>query len=385
MGIKSLSKFLKDKYPNIFELIHISQYAYKRVAIDMSLYMCRFKTAYWNARIYGPYPWLNAFIRLVAVLRKNEIHCVFIYDSGFTKDKEEERKQRKEDRQKRERRVYDLETAIEAYHSTGEVKPILLEFQDKRKLHKPILLRQNIVSVNIRAVEDAVEKMRGQLISITPEDFAITKKVFDILQVPYFNAPIEAETMCADLCIQGKVDAVLSEDTDVLAYGAPVFLSKIDTRDESCLSINYSELLKQMEFTDDQFLDFCIMCGTDYNNNIPRVGPAKAFSLISEHKNIENVAKNTTYDVSILNHTRVRELFREYKKSDCQVNYCGRPNFSALQVLITTKNMRIDLEPLQKSFIRSVIIEEETDTVFNNEANEEIIIIDEEDEVIEIE
>lgn len=60
------------------EIIHLSEYAYKRVAIDISVYMYTYKRAYAGAsHIYGPNGWLNAFIKLVAVLRENEIHCVF--------------------------------------------------------------------------------------------------------------------------------------------------------------------------------------------------------------------------------------------------------------------------------------------------------------------
>lgn len=361
MGIKSLSKFLKEKYPELYEYIHLSEYAYKRVAIDMSLYMCRFKTAYWNEKIYGANPWVGAFIRLIECLRKNEIHCVFIFDSGFTKDKEDERKQRADDRAKRELRISVLEEAIDAYHSSGQILPALLEFQEKRGLSKPSLLR-NTVSINIKAIEGMVEKMRGQMVSITKADFDLCRKLFDILNVPYFNAPIEAETMCSDLCIRGKVDAVLSEDTDVLAYGAPFFLTDIDVKEETCKRVDYNKLLSALNFTHEQFLDFCIMCGTDYNDNIPRVGPAKAFALITEHKSIEGVGKATVFDTSILNHTRVRELFRDYEKSAVSISYCGKPDFSALQVLLTTKNIRLDLDAIRSSFTREIIIVEDDDT-----------------------
>ena len=54
--------------------------------------------------------------------------------------------------------------------------------------------------------------------------------------------------MCSDLCLQGKIDAVLSEDTDVLAYGAPVFLTKINTQNGTCYRIKHDELLKLTEF-----------------------------------------------------------------------------------------------------------------------------------------
>ena len=354
MGIKSLTKFLRDNYPEIFEIIHISQYGFKRVAIDTSLYLCNFKA------LYGEEGWLGAFVKLISCLRENEIHCVFIYDSGFPPEKEEERKQRMTARQKLEERISSLEEAIETYEMTGEITKILLDFNEKKTKElkqKSMLNAQNKQNINMHYIKFCVKKMRKGLFSISKTDFQTTKELFDILKVPYFDAPLEAETTCADLCIQGKVDAVLTEDTDVLAYEAPVFLTKLNTNDGTCVRIKYSDVLEKVKFTSNQFLDFCIMCGTDYNKNIYKVGPSKALKLIEKYETIEKVGENM--DISILNHKRVRELFREYKKFNNKVPYCGEPDFQSLQKFLFQKNLTLNVDSLEKSFVRNIIIFED--------------------------
>ena len=40
--------------------------------------------------------------------------------------------------------------------------------------------------------------------------------------------------------------------------------------------------------TYEQFRDLCIMCGTDYNKNIERVGPETAYNALIEH-NTSNI------------------------------------------------------------------------------------------------
>jgi len=351
MGIKSLSKFLHDTYPELFEPIHISEYHFRKVAIDTSLYLCNYKVLYQEK-------WLGAFIKLVATLRENEIHCVFIYDSGFPPEKEAEQKERREKRAKLEEKVCRLEEAIERYHASGEIDPLLTDFQEKKGIvHKTMLLKQK-KGISITAIEFAVKKMRNQLFTITREDYETTKRLFDILQVPYFHAPMEAETMCADLCIRGEVDAVLTEDTDVLAYGAPVFLTKLNTVEGTCFRVKHSELLEKVGLTADEFLDFCIMCGTDYNKNIFRVGPSKALRLIQEYRSIDSLE----LDVSVLNHKRVRELFRGYQRNGEKVPYCGCPDFPRLQEFLVRKNLRIDADSLRRSFVRNMVIFQEEDT-----------------------
>ena len=372
MGIHNLNKFLRNNCPDIFEEIHISEYSYKKVAIDISLYLCKFKTVCGDR-------WLSAFINLIACLRKNEVHCVFCYDSGAPPEKEMERKERAAQRAKVEERVYKLEEAIAKYHLTCEVDPLLIAFYRKRKksdgMHKRLLVKDD-TKVDMNFVIVAVEKMRSNILKINPGDFELTKKLFDILDVPYYDAPLEAETMCADLCNRGIVDAVLSEDTDVLAYGAPVFLSKINTHDGTCVRIKYPELLEQLDLFDREFLDLCIMCGTDYNKNIFRVGPEKAYKYIQQHSSIEEISMNTSLDIKILNHVRGRELFRKYEQKDIKVPYCGSPNFQELSDFIFKHNIKCSVEGLKKCFVHSttIIFEEKEVEEVDNGDDEEVIV-----------
>jgi len=84
MGIKNLNNLLRKKCPHVFVETHLSEYAFKKLAIDVSLFMCKFKA------ICGD-RWLTSFVNLVQCHRRNEIHCVFIYDNGAPDEKSAER------------------------------------------------------------------------------------------------------------------------------------------------------------------------------------------------------------------------------------------------------------------------------------------------------
>ncbi|GAG51450.1 unnamed protein product, partial [marine sediment metagenome] len=226
MGIKDLNKFLRSECPEVFVETHLSHYAYKKVAIDVSLYMCKYKAIMGDA-------WIRSFINLVVSLRRNHVHCVFIYDSGSPPEKENTKDKRKASRDKIEDNIIQLEYDLDQYHSTGEITPLLA------KVGKPeiVSLRRQGVAFSLPIAEAYFEKKKKQLLHISEADFDMTKKLFDILKVPYYDAPMEAETMCSDLCKRGLVDAVLSEDTDVIAYGTPHFLSKIDTSKDTCVLV----------------------------------------------------------------------------------------------------------------------------------------------------
>ena len=356
MGIKNLNKFLRNNCPEVYEEIHLSEYAFKKIAIDLTLFLCKFKAT------CGP-RWISAFLNLVSSLRRNEIHCVFIYDSGAPPDKANERAERAENREKTERRIYELDEALEKYHNTGEIDTVLRDLHDKENKGGGSLLNKSVNKFNIKIVEEKIEKMRNYIFSITAEDFALTKKLFDILNVPYYQAPVEAETMCSDLCKRGLVDAAMSEDTDVLAYASPVFLTKIDTSSDTCTRLNYDQILTSLDLTKEQFLDLCIMCGCDYNKNVPRIGAEKAYKYLKDYGSIDGIAEKLKIDVSILNHERVRHLFTGYDQHPLtEVPFCGFPDIPVLEKFMLDNKINLNIEKLKKHFARDfVIVREDQD------------------------
>jgi flap endonuclease-1 len=368
MGIKKLYDIIRKFAPNSLEEIHISEYSYKKVAIDVSLYMFKYKA------IAGNY-WLNSFLKLVCCLRKNDIHSVFIFDTSAPPEKEIERAERREAKEKLEQQVYELEESYNNYEKTGEINNILKDLYYKvlAKEKPTLLIDKSNLPIDMKVVKNKIEHKKSQIINISPQDFELTKKLFDILAVPYYNAPMEAENMCADLCKRGLVNAVLTEDTDVLAYASPIFLSKIDTNSETCTRINYNNLLNELNMSSEQFLDLCIMCGCDYNETIPKIGPMTAYKHIIKYQNIENFAQSTKTNINCLNHNRVRQLFTDYPQHPVEkIPFCGKPNFDNLEQLINEYNMNINLQKITNVFTvqnKVVFIEEEEE--------EEIIIEDE--------
>ena len=369
MGLKSgFNQFLRDICPNVFETIHISEYAYKKVAIDISLYLHKFKAVCGDR-------WISAFILLIASLRRNEVHCVFIFDGKSPPEKNSEREKRRNDREKLEKQLYELEEAFEEYHKTNVVAKCLSDLYSKRRSpQKRLLGRNNNEVIDMNWIKNKIEHRRTQLYSISPEDFEVARELFNILNVPFYTAPWEAEKMCSKLCLDGKVDAVLSEDTDVVAYATPFFLTKIDTANDICVRISHQTLLEGLELDPNQLLDLCIMCGTDYNPNIPRVGSKTAYKKIIEYGGIEQIANETNLDVSVLNYTRVRELFKTFEDYNLEIiPFCGIPDFEKLEKFIIKYGVHVDINKLRKDFTHKEFVFEESD--------EEIIIENSDEEI----
>lgn len=125
---------------------------------------------------------------------------------------------------------------------------------------------------------------------------ADAKKMLRLMGLPVIEALSEAEAQCVTIVKAGKADAVASEDMDCLTFGAPLqlkgFTQRKEKKDQIC-EIELKDVLKELDMTMDQFIDMCVLCGSDYTSKtIENLGPNTAFRLIKEHKTIEAVMEH---------------------------------------------------------------------------------------------
>ena len=354
MGIKNLHHFLRKTCPSVYSTVPISKYAFKKIAIDISIFMCKFKSS--NGNNYR-----DSFIHLISVLRYNEVHFIFVYDTKAPPEKDLERKQRIEAREKNKVRVERImETWFNYKQDLNLTEDSILEqnnlvIEDEVLLGFITKLMDNMDKISVKKIDNEIHKLQNSILSIRTEDFNLTKEFFKTCNIPFIDAEGEAEATCASLVRHGLVAAVLTEDTDVLAYKAPFMLHKLDISNGTMVEIDFEEILTQLKFTEQQFLDFCIMCGTDYNTNIFKIGPDKSYKLLQQYGSIEGIAEaNPNISVDILNYEKTRSLFTNKLDLTVQVPYCGFPNKVEFEKLYFFNNCKFDLEKLYSSFHFSI-------------------------------
>jgi 5'-3' exonuclease len=149
------------------------------------------------------------------------------------------------------------------------------------------------------------------------------KTVFTEIGICWVQSVDEGERCAYMLQADGRVDAVYSTDTDLLAYGCPITINsfKVDTRASKRIMpyYNLNYILSTLGFTQEEFLEFCILCGTDFNKNIEKIGPVKAYELIKAHKAIKNlpsVYKKIPLNVDVLNETECKRIFTRVPSQD---------------------------------------------------------------------
>jgi 5'-3' exonuclease len=338
MGIKNLHRFLKKHTELIYNEVKLSDYSNKTIAIDINVYLYRYKSIHKDK-------WLNVFLTLVLLLCKYNIQCIFIYDTKAPIEKNAKKEERKRRKKNAEIRIRDIKNDIKEYDDTGVITPLLSEISTKRGGHLKNLLRRDVQNpiLDRESIYEELNCLTNQIVNISRAEIAMSKKVLELLGIPFYDSVTEAETLCAYLCCHGKVDAVLSDDTDVLVYGTPVFATKLNLKNETFIELRYSDIISNLNLQQNQFTDLCIMCGTDYNDNVPQIGSEKAFKLIQKYTNLEGISVNREdLDLSILNFTRVREIFSVPDVLDEYILNNKTPQIDEFMEFVATHNIQIN-------------------------------------------
>ncbi len=203
--------------------------------------------------------------------------------------------------------------------------------------------------------------MTGRLTTQGLED---TKRLLDLLGIPWVQAPSEGEAQAAYMVQRGDVWAANSKDYDSMLFGAPRLVRFLSISGQEWLPskdrarkvlpelIDLDRFLGYNGITRQQLIDMGILIGTDFNTGIKGIGPKTALKLIKKHGRLEELPTDI---MEKLPNTidQIRDL---YLNPDVTDDYsveggklqeealddflCGEKNFSTRRVQILINRMR---------------------------------------------
>ena len=127
------------------------------------------------------------------------------------------------------------------------------------------------MSTDLENYEKQIIKSNKHSVSISLEEIDQIKTMLRILNIPFFQAKGEADALCAGLYNAGLISSCLTNDMDLLAFGCQKII-QIQS-DKKVIKIDLAEILKKLDLTMDQFIDMCILFGSDYVSYSPRLNP----------------------------------------------------------------------------------------------------------------
>jgi flap endonuclease-1 len=388
MGIHDFYKCIKLRAPEQLKSYHLSEFCGNRWAVDISIFLFKFiKSA-------GNYDWMGSFFLFLCTLKKHGIKTVCIFDGPNPPiEKKIEQDRRRRDGQKavdRLKRCIELRSEImKVYSQTRDTLPEEMQQECKTLYGNPKKkIRLNPIDWSdwtevVDALTSTIESLEKQTLPITSEHRETAKKIVQMMGLPMFQADGEAEGLCAFMAIHGHVDGVLTEDTDVLAYGTPWMFAFKDFKltDEKVYGIHLPSLRKSMGYTQKELLDLCILLGCDYNRKdddgkkigitgFPpdekkrkksvNIGMIAALSFIDEYKTLENCLPYIDNPEPLI-YERCREIFtppsgRETLEIIKIMPYNARPNFEIVEQFILDNRVSTSIEYIKKIWNSATII-----------------------------
>lgn len=185
---------------------------------------------------------------------------------------------------------------------------------------------------DLEGIKQTLLKQIKQLVEVSSEDYQQLSFILTALGVPNFRAQCEAEKTCSQMVKHKDAIALLTTDSDALMYACPIVITKYTSgtgiRVKTAPTLEcytFTNVLEVLDLTHSQFVDFCIMCGTDFNDNSPGYGVESNYLLIKTYGSIAKMKEEKSklalklhstmtkaekmlfkYEFEILNYNEVR-------------------------------------------------------------------------------
>jgi 5'-3' exonuclease len=203
---------------------------------------------------------------MASVFRHYNIHAVFVFDGPPPPQKTEviELRKKKKDESKK-------------------------EYDRLAKLSKEKRVEGNITTTEVDDIEETMRELKKQFIRLHDCDITSVKELLLSFGFAMIDAEGEADALCAKLSICKRVDACMSDDTDMFVYGCPIVLRNISLLNHSIIQYNMTEILKTLALTQQEFKMMCVVSGTDYSHGAAHdeyISPDTVFKKLTKFKSL---------------------------------------------------------------------------------------------------
>ena len=240
MGIRALNKFLQAKCKSSIKSIPLTELSGKKIAVDISIYIYKYISE--NALLENMY-------LMISLFREHNIIPIFIFDGKPPAEKNETIATRRKNKTDAREEYYRLKVLVESMKVDTDADT------QKQKEYE------------INDMSQTMEQLKKKFINIKYDDIQNVKTLLQAYGVTYFEAPGEADILCAKLVTNNLVYACLSEDTDMFVYGCDRVLRYLSLTLSNVVIYDLNHILKTLNVTMDVFKKICILYGCDYSND----------------------------------------------------------------------------------------------------------------------
>ncbi len=259
MGVKNLMTIIKRYSPNSIKYTTIDNYKNKILGIDANLMIYKMvfairRNGYDIMKNKIKVTHIHALLDKLIAFKKYNITPIFVFDGYFPKIKEDTMQKRKEF-QKTTKKKYE--------------KAIKVSDQDEQK------------------------KYYYMASNITSKELEECKTLISLFGYRWLNAIGEADSQLAYMSKQKMIDAIVTDDMDILVFGGTPILKNFSVSTQKKIQeINLNKLLKDLKITQKQLIYIAMIIGCDYCKDLKGVGPINAVKLVKDGVSLKGIPLN---------------------------------------------------------------------------------------------
>jgi hypothetical protein len=114
------------------------------------------------------------------------------------------------------------------------------------ELKNKLQINTNMEESEKQEIMNNMDMLKRKFVNVSKSDIENIKDLIRAYGATYYDAPGEADELCAMLTIKGKVWACLSEDMDMFVYGCPRVLRYFSLLNHTVVIYNLNEILNNL-------------------------------------------------------------------------------------------------------------------------------------------
>ncbi|KAM0022626.1 putative exodeoxyribonuclease I [Helianthus debilis subsp. tardiflorus] len=144
-------------------------------------------------------------------------------------------------------------------------------------------LEEEMTSLNKErsALGDEQRRLERNAESVSGEMFAECQELLQMFGLPYIIAPMEAEAQCAFMELEKLVDGVVTDDSDVLLFGARSVYKNIFDDRKYVETYFMKDIETELGLTREKLIRMAMLLGSDYTEGISGIGIVNAVEVIN--------------------------------------------------------------------------------------------------------
>jgi flap endonuclease-1 len=176
--------------------------------------------------------------------------------------------------------------------------------EESRKKWKEALENGNI---------EEARKYAGRTSRMSTEIINGSKKLLELMGIPYIQANGEGEAQASYMVDKGDAWCVGSQDYDCILFGATRMVKNLTiTGGKANLElIQLKKVLEDLRVTREQLIDVAILVGTDFNEGIKGIGAKKGINLIKKHGDLFRVLDEMDVELEV-DPRELRDMFLQH-------------------------------------------------------------------------